>query len=710
MSYTKTTNASFLSFGLLFLALYSAHIASPICRAQDKRKPSNLNLPRIGARDKSENIIYPSGAEAVIDVTKAPYYADNTGAKDCTAALNRAYDDVMKKILDALSETVELKKRNPNLKLSREGTGKVVLFPRVPTTSDILYFPNGTYTVSDTILYSFENLRNTLNNELSRQIHFQGQSQAGTIIKLRDNAKGFVAGAQKPVISFMRGAQSNVAMSNTFENITINTGAGNHGAIGLMFHASNTGAVRNVTIKSGDPDRVGYVGLGIMKNKPMGYIKHVTIEGFDYGIWVSDYMLCTVYEHITLMKQKIAGFRIVDNPVSVRKVKSDNAVPAFQVVGARGHLVLTDGELNGGTKATPAIDLQNGFLFARNVTTSGYGHALKRAGAVDVHQGRSIAEYSSHGAQSLFGPQKSTSLNLPVEETPRVPWEQDLTQWASVNDYGAKGDGHTDDTRAIQAAMNSGKSTVYFQPGRYLIDNTVSIPPSVRRVNFMYVDLVAGERLKRMKDKGAFKVVGNSTGPLIIEDLFAWEEFFGDFYLVDHASRRTLVMSDIHLQAAAAYRNSVSGGKIYLENICTVDDEGEGNGFTFTGQKVWARQLDAERANPQVLNNHSALWVLGFKTESTGVAFETKYRGKTEVLGGVINNYSPLVPPGRAAIINNESDVTFISTTNGRSDAGHYFQDMVKETRNGVTKKLNWRDVPRRYDNQSVVPLYVGYR
>ena len=108
-----------------------------------------------------------------------------------------------------------------------------VIFPTHPFPSKILYFPNGTYKVSDTILYSFDDLNNTSKNELNRQIIIRGQSEKGTIIRLKDQCPGFDKGANKPVFSFMRKFQSNVAMANMFENITIYTGKGNPGASGL---------------------------------------------------------------------------------------------------------------------------------------------------------------------------------------------------------------------------------------------------------------------------------------------------------------------------------------------------------------------------------------------------------------------------------------------------------------------------------------------
>ena len=140
-----------------------------------------------------------------------------------------------------------------------------------------------------------------------------------------------------------------------------------------------------------------------------------------------------------------------------------------------------------------------------------------------------------------------------------------------VNSFGTVDDGIHDDTEAIRRAMKSGKSTVYFNPGKYLINGVIQVPATVNRVNFMYCDLLSGKELSAMKKTGAFKIVGVSDKTLVFEHLYALERFYGFITFIEHASKRTLIISDLHVQAASMYFNSVTGGKVFIENSgCTI--------------------------------------------------------------------------------------------------------------------------------------------
>jgi hypothetical protein len=49
-----------------------------------------------------------------------------------------------------------------------------------------------------------------------------------------------------------------------------------------------------------------------------------------------------------------------------------------------------------------------------------------------------------------------------VKDTPVVPLDADFNNWADVTAFGAKAGDGVDDTAAIQAAIDSGKPTVFF--------------------------------------------------------------------------------------------------------------------------------------------------------------------------------------------------------------------------------------------------------
>lgn len=661
------------------------------------------------------NIKYSQDNRAIIDVTKPPYNADNTGNEDCTDALRRALDDVLFPNIAGIEKAKQrlLSIDDPNAKISfeirKENNLLFVIFPEELEPTKILYFPNGTYLVSDTVTYTLENLCNIYQGipryELNRQIHFQGESRDGVVIKLKDNCKGFEYGMQRPVVSFMQAESSNLSMTNTFENITIDTGSGNPGAVGLVFFGNNTGAVRNVKIKTSDSLKRGYAGLEVKHEIVSGcYVKNLEVEGFDYGVRVTPSRNFTVFENIYIKNQKKIGFYIGNNIISIRKLFSENFVKAVRINGQQAHAVIVDSTLTGGNAIDCAIECAVGSCFVRNVKTDGYGVSLVNA-LDNACEGNFIEEYVNEKVYTAF-PTAQKSEPVLVEETPEIPWSNNRDEWACVDEFGAVGDGVTDDTSAIQKAMNSGKKYVFFQPKKYMVDSSITVPQNVVRVNFMFCDFIAGENIKKCSDRGVFVVTGDE-GEIILEDVFTWEKFYGYLRFIEHAGKRTLVMSDLHTQTAAMYFNSVSGGKVYIENCaCTLggDPYRDVPGYSFNGQKVWARHLNPERSFCEVLNDGGEVWIMGFKTENYGTAFKTINGGHTEVLGGTISIGCNKELP---AIVNENSTVSVVASTNGYS-MNDIFPIAVEETQSKEKRILKNDIFPIRLLNCYKIPLYVG--
>ncbi|MBO6015234.1 MAG: hypothetical protein J6P60_01440 [Lachnospiraceae bacterium] len=64
-----------------------------------------------------------------------------------------------------------------------------------------------------------------------------------------------------------------------------------------------------------------------------------------------------------------------------------------------------------------------------------------------------------------------------------IPSLQPMEQWASVKDYGAIGDGETDDTMAIRSALEKEK-VLYFPQGIYIVSSTLVLPEGVSLYGF----------------------------------------------------------------------------------------------------------------------------------------------------------------------------------------------------------------------------------
>jgi len=555
-----------------------------------------------------------------------------------------------------------------------------------------VYLPIGEYLVSDRLEWP--------GDARTAPLILIGQDREKTVIRLSDNNPKYqVTGLSRSVIWTQEmGSADN--FRNYIRNLTVNTGTGNHEAIGIQFMSNNMGAVVDVNIISGDGS--GKIGLDLEYNSLNGplLIKNVRIVGFDYGVKTKGSVNSQTIEHLTLENQNIFGLVNDGQVLSVRRINSINAVIAVYNSSSASVLTLIDSKLEGGDSDKPAI-VNSGALFARNIITQGYQVAIQNLSGRKINEpGPDVKEFVSHDANMLFPWVKPFSLNLPVKENPGIPWEGDFENWANVQDYGAVPDDGTDDTQTIRDAINSGKTTICFPNGSYNVSGSIEITGNVERIIGMESTLAVGKQAEPV-----FKLVDSPSSSDTVEISHLSVTPTNPTPAVDNASaNRTLVI----LYCKGFGGNHTGTGDVFYEDVGT----GVNKPLKFLGgkgQHAWIRQLSNEpRDNVTHLENEGAdVWILGHKTEQPGILIETRDSGRTEVCGGFVYSVGGDNTPYPMYKVVNSS----MSATMGGS---HYsvnynpYEIMVRETHGDLTHDLLASSVPSRAGFR-MLPLYVGY-
>jgi len=566
----------------------------------------------------------------------------------------------------------------------------------------IIFFPAGTYVVSRPLVE-----RDGM-DRWNSLLTLQGQDRAATMIRLKDNDPLFQnASVPADVLKFASqngniNGGGNSAFDNNIFDLTIDVGRGNPGAVALDFLGNNYCALRNVTLQSSDPGHSGAIGLALLRYAPGPCLmKNVVINGFDYGIKVANNEYSLTFEDLTLLNQKRYGIFNASNVLSIRHLVSTNGVPAIFNSNAAGLVTLVGAVLQAGSPQSAAIQNQ-GTLYARDVRSSGYSSVLQG-------QGSTIEEYDS-GPTITPSNGKTLSLNLAVQETPLFE-DTNLKNWTSVAKYGADRTGRADSSAAIQSAINSGATTVYFPTGVYRITRTIVVGGTVRLLEGFDSSLNPAGELFSHTDKPAplFKIESGTA------DVTLHHFRIGAYYphpvpgviFIQQDSPRALVLSDCLMgggQATTiAYQNTDRGtGALFVENVAAQPWE-----ISFP-QSVFARQLNAEANRTKITNRGGKLWILGLKTEGTGTNIETEQGGSTEVLGGLI--YPAFkVSPDSASFVVEDSRASFIyAVSSYRPGAmGGNFPIQVREIQRGTVKSLFSTSFPARGFGR-MVALYVS--
>lgn len=548
----------------------------------------------------------------------------------------------------------------------------------------IIYVPNGTYRITDT-LYGRDMNGLGFSNGWRAGFHLQGESEGGVRLEVPDNHPNFNnASAPRAVLKTGSENPNNAAegtggqaFRHYIKNLTVDVGHNNAGAIGIDFLANNRGGIYNVTIASDGP---GFAGLLMDRGWPgPAIVKHLTVEGFDYGIslW-NHYQYSMTFEHISISGQNIYGFRMKNNTANLRDLISNNSVTAIFCESQNSHFTLIDGQLTGGSSSVPAIDTK-ARTYLRNVTTTGYAKAVEDRDSQnrDIITNGTIDEYFNSGTFSEYTDAINGSLRLPIKETPTFN-TTDFSKWGGV-DPGTKND---DDLARIQAAIDSGKEIVYLPVANYKVSNTIILRGNVEK----FIGLNAGiSKLAGFPANAPLvRFDGSSADSTIIEHI----RMSGD---VEQNSAKTLAIVNSGVTDSKIYNTASGTGDVFVED-CMIERVVLDHPVNF-----WGRQLNMEFANqPFFENNAGTVWLFGYKTEGKNASPIVNDNAILELFGGFF--YSNDGVPADPMIINRDGQLSANYKVNG----GNNYAVHVRDIRGGTTKDFLKGEAP----SNNNMPIY----
>ncbi|KAF9466652.1 exo-beta-1,3-glucanase [Collybia nuda] len=411
-------------------------------------------------------------------------------------------------------------------------------------TVAVIYFPQGTYLVSAPIvaLYSSQLIGDARNPPtLLAAAHFDGMAvidanpyiPGGNGAQYYTNQNNFLRSVRNFVIDVRRVAPERPQ------------------GTGLHWQVSQATSLMNIVVHMSTAANTQHQGIW-MENGSGGFMGDLVFNGGKYGIWVGNQQFTVrnitinnsqtaVYSHwnwgwtfqdikinncqvgfdlatggITEDTQSVGAEAIIDatvvnTPIFIRTSQPSNGRLA-------GSLVVNNAKL---TNVPTAVGVIGGAVVLSGGTTT-----INSWGQGNVYKGTNSAgtftKGNIHNANKpsvlLDGSGKIFGKTHPQYAAYHV------SQFVSVRDNGAKGDGKTDDTAALKAifAKYSGCKIIFFDAGTYIVTSTLTIPAGTQIVGEAWSVIAgSGSAFQNQNSPQAVIRVGdpNSQGIVEISDI-----------------------------------------------------------------------------------------------------------------------------------------------------------------------------------------------
>ncbi|CDO72902.1 Glycoside Hydrolase Family 55 protein [Trametes cinnabarina] len=407
------------------------------------------------------------------------------------------------------------------------------------TTPAVVFFPQGTYKVSSPIIaYYYTQLIGDARNPpiLLADATFTGMAVIAQV-PLMASTSSLPGADADPYIPNGGGAQWYVNQNNFFRSvrnfiIDLRQMPASASATGIHWQVSQATSLMNIVFQMSTAAGNAHQGIW-MENGSGGFMGDLVFNGGKYGLWVGNQQFTV--RNITVNNADTAVYSIWNwgwtfQGVTINNCQTVGAVAIIDAFASNTPIFLRNSQPSNG-KLAGSVVLNNVHLTNVPTAVGVVGGATVLAGGtttIDSWAQGNVFSGTSQSAKfvqaAVPAPTKASSL---LDSAGRIfgkmhPQYEDyaVDQFVSVRDQGAKGDGTTDDTAALQAVFDkfSGCKIIFIDAGTYLVSNTLTIPAGTQVVGEAWsVILGSGSAFQDQNNPKAVVRVGSPGDEGIVE-------------------------------------------------------------------------------------------------------------------------------------------------------------------------------------------------
>jgi len=296
---------------------------------------------------------------------------------------------------------------------------------------------------------------------------------------------------------------------------------------GIHWPASQATTIQNVKITMTQSSNSVHAGI-FVENGSGGHMADLEIEGGKYGLNVGNQQF--TMRNVKVSKAVVGISQIWDWGWLYSGLTISDCGTAFSMITGYdvnklevGSVVIIDSEITNCavfvdvTWKRDTIPTGAGQLILENIklnnvpiAITGHGSTILQGGTTTIQAWGQGNKYSPNGPEKFQGTFNAFGrpeglLNNGKYYSKSKPQYENLSQgnFISARGAGATGNGNTDDTNAIQNAINRGVSenkVVFFEHGVYKVTNTIYVPPGSRMVGETFSAIMASGSTWSNKD------------------------------------------------------------------------------------------------------------------------------------------------------------------------------------------------------------------